>query len=183
MSKCGCAGQGGSVVFEDTPGIEITGTGTASNPYRINVRQLYVVVTDTPTIDMTLTGTGSETNPYNLSAAFVGTIQPPDWQDSTSAFWSGAVNLSALTKPQTIRATLNGNVTGITLPTWASTNSGIINLILSQDVAGGRTWVMPGTSADGVDIVLSTAPSARDYVRLFWTGIQWIATMVAKNVS
>lgn len=183
MSKCGCAGQGGSVVFEDTPGVDISGAGTAQNPYRINVRQLHVGVTDTATIDMTLTGTGSETNPYTISADFVGTIQPPDWQESSSQFWSGAVNLSALTKPQTIRATLNGNVTSVTLPVWPSTSSGSITLILSQDATGGRTWVMPGTSMGGIDIVLTPTPNARDLIVAHWTGVQWVMIPSAMNVS
>jgi len=183
MAKCGCAGQGGSVVFEDTPSVDITGTGTASNPYRINVKQLHVGVVDSSTIDLTLTGTGSETNPFTIKADFIGVIQPPDFHPSETAFWTGAVSLAAVTGPKTIRATLNGNVTSVTLPTWSSSASGAIYLVLSQDAAGGRTWVMPGTSAGGAKIVLSTAPGARDFIRCFWTGLQWILTADAKAVS
>jgi hypothetical protein len=183
MSKCGCAGQGGSVVFEDTPSVEISGAGTAQNPYRINVQQLHVTTQDTATIDLTLTGTGSETNPYTIKADFIGVIQPPDFHPSETAFWTGVVNLSAVTGPKTIRATLNGNVTSVVLPTWSSSASGAIYLVLSQDATGGRTWVMPGTSANGVDVVLSTAPGARDFIRLFWTGLQWIVMADAKAVS
>jgi len=180
---CGCSGAGGSVLFEDTPSVDMTGTGTAQNPYRINVNQLHVTVAYKATVNMTLTGTGSETNPYTISADFIGSIQPPNWQDSSSAFWNGAVSLTGLTKPQTIRATLNGNVTSVTLPTWSSANAGSIMLMLSQDATGGRTWVMPGTSAGGVDVVLSTAPNARDLIEMFWTGIQWVVTAIAKDVS
>jgi hypothetical protein len=183
VAKCGCAGQGGSVVFEDTPGVDITGAGTAQNPYRINVRQLHVGVTDTATINMTLSGTGSETNPFTISADFIGVIQPPDFAPSETAFWTGAINLSSVTGPKTIRATLNGNVTSVVLPTWAADTSGSIYLVLAQDAGGNRTWVMPGTSENGVDIVLSTAPSARDFIRCFWTGLQWILTAEAKAVS
>lgn len=170
-------------MFEDTPSVDISGAGTAQNPYRINVRQLHVQVTDTATINMTLTGSGSETNPYTIKGDFIGVIQPPDFQPSETVFWTGAVNLSTVTGPRTIRATLNGNVTSVVLPTWASTDSGSIYLVLSQDAAGGRTWVMPGTSAGGVDIVLSTAPAARDFIRCFWTGLQWILMADAKAVS
>jgi hypothetical protein len=183
VSKCGCAGSGGSVVFEDTPGVDITGAGTAQNPYRINVRQLYLQPQDTSTINMTITGTGSETTPYTISAEFTGTILPPDWQTSEMQNWIGAVNLSAVTKPLTIRATLTGDVTSVVLPTWTSAQAGAIYLLISQDVVGGHTWVMPGTSAGGADIVLSPAPSARDFIRAYWTGLQWVLTAEALNVS
>ena len=183
IAKCGCAGQGGSVVFADTPNVTISGTGTTLDPYRIDVEQLHLVVQDTATVNLTLSGDGSETNPYTLKGDFIGTIQPPDWTPAESRTWGGAVSLADVTGPRTIRATLNANVTSVALPTWSSAESGSITLILAQDATGGRTWVMPGTSALGVDVVLSTAPSARDLIVLFWTGIQWVVVPSAMNVS
>lgn len=170
-------------MFEDTPGVDITGSGTAQNPYRINVRQLHVGVADSATIDMTLTGTGSETNPYTIKADFIGVINPPDWTPSETQFWSGAVNLSSVTAPRTIRATLNGNVTGVTMPTWGSSDSGSITLMLSQDATGGRTWVMPGTSALGVKVALTPTAGARDLIVMFWTGSQWVCIPSAMDVK
>lgn len=123
-------------------------------------------------------GTGSSTNPYVLNVTGY-----PDSQPSETATWSGAVSLASLTGPRTIRATLTGNVTSITLPTWSSAMSASITLILTQDATGGRTWVMPGVSMLGIDIVLSTAAGARDMVVLVWTGAQWIAIPSAMAVS
>lgn len=163
--------------------MEITGAGTAMNPYRIDVRQLNLVTEDTATIDMHLTGTGSETDPFKVSADFIGTIQPPDWQTSEMQNWIGAVNLSAVTGPKTIRATLTGNVTAVTLPSWSSAQSGSITLMISQDSVGGWTWVMPGTSALGIKVALTPAANARDLIVLLWTGIQWIVVPSALDVK
>jgi len=113
-----------------------------------------------------------------------GPVGPPtDWQSSSTQNWSGAVSLAGLTKPQTIRATLTGNVTGITLPTWSATQSGAITLILIQDAIGNRTWVMPGLSMAGIKVALSTAANARDMIVLFWSGANWITIPSAMNVS
>lgn len=183
MAKCGCAGQGGSVVFEDTPSVEITGAGTPQNPYRIDVRQLYLETFDTATIDMVLSGTGSETDPYVVSANFIGTIQPPDWQTSEMQNWAGAVDLTGVTGPRTIRATLTGDVVSVALPVWSSAESGSITLMVSQDAVGGWTWVMPGTSALGIKVALTPAPNARDLITLFWTGIQWVVVPSALDVK
>lgn len=147
MAKCGCAGGTCSCLLTAGTNIEITGTGTGTNPYVLNV-------------------TGY-----------------PDSQPSVTQTWSGAVNLTSLTGPRTIRATLTGNVSGVNLPTWSSAMSASITLILTQDATGGRTWVMPGISAFGIDIVLSTAANARDMIVLVWTGAHWIAIPSAMAVS
>jgi hypothetical protein len=142
-----------------------------------------LAVLDTATIDLQLIGSGTAVDPYTLSATYTGT--PPTAEDRVSEFqsWGAAVNLSTKTKPVLIRATLTASISSITLPTWASTMAGTITLVLSQDGVGNRTWVMPGTSAGGVDVVLSTAPNARDIIDLRWTGVQWVCVPVAMNVS
>jgi hypothetical protein len=181
MAKCGCAG--GACSCSITPGanVRIKGNGSAATPYVIEATLLNLVVDDTATINLTLVGDGTPTNPLSLSADYIGSTDLS--MPSSTATWAGAVNLSAVTSPATVRATLNGNVTSLTLPTWASTKSGAINLILTQDATGSRTWVMPGTSASGTDIILSTAANARDFIEAFWTGAQWILTAKAKAVS
>ena len=114
----------------------------------------------------------------------VGPTGPPtDWQDSSTQNWSGAVSLANLLKPQTIRATLTGNVTGVTLPTWAADKSGAITLVLIQDGTGNRTWVQPGLSMAGIKVALSTAANARDIVVMFWSGANWTCIPSAMNVS
>jgi len=183
MAKCGCSGQACSCALVAGSNITITGTGSTTNPFRIAARQLNVAVADTATINMTLVGDGSSVNPYTISGDFVGTINPPDWTTAESRSWNGAVSLVDVTTPRTIRVTMTGNVTSVTMPTWASSSSGSITLMISQDVTGGRTWIMPGTSALGIDIALSTAASARDLIVAFWTGIQWVLIPSAMNVS
>lgn len=183
MANCGCAGGSCSCRIEGDSGVEVTGLGTATNPYRIKARPLSMLVVDTATINLTLTGTGTTTDPYSLQADYIGSLPVPDQQPSIFQNWSGAVNLTSITAPTTIRATLNGNVTSVTLPPWGSTISGSINLLLTQDATGSRTWVQPGVSAGGVDVVLTTAANAKDLVRLFWTGAQWVVSAVALNVS
>ena len=108
---------------------------------------------------------------------------PTDWQDSSTQNWSGAVSLANLLKPQTIRATLTGNVTAVTLPTWAADKSGAITLVLTQDASGTRTWVQPGLSMAGIKLTLSTGANARDIVVMFWTGAHWVCIPSAMNVS
>lgn len=183
MAKCGCAGQTCSCVITAGRNVQVTGTGSSSNPFVVSATGTALEVADTDTIDLSLTGEGTAVSPLVLTADFVGAIDFPDTQPSTFASWSGAVSLAAVDGPITIRATLTGNITSITLPTWSSAQSGSITLILSQDAVGGRTWVMPGQSAFGIDIVLSTAPNARDMVVLVWTGVQWIAIPTAMDVS
>lgn len=183
MAKCGCGGGTCSCIITAGRGTQVKGNGTLTNPYVIESDTMVLNVTDTATINLTLSGSGLAADPYVVKADFVGTLMPPNFQDSESRNWSGAVSLADVTVPKTIRATLTGNVTSITLPTWSSAKAGSIMLVLYQDATGGRTWVQPGTSAGGVDVVLSTAPGARDLVEFFWTGIQWIVTARALNVS
>jgi hypothetical protein len=183
MAKCGCAGGTCSCVLTGGTNVQVTGTGSSTNPYVVSATGTALTVVDTPTIDLTLTGEGTSSSPLVLSGAFVGEIDYPDMQPSASQSWSGAVNLTSVTGPRTIRATLTGNVTSVTMPTWSSSVAASITLILAQDTTGGRTWVMPGTSAFGIDIILSTAPLARDLVVMLWTGVQWIAIPSALDVS
>lgn len=184
MAKsCGCAGDSCSCLIQAGTNAQVRGKGTTSDPYIVSVSPLSLVVVDSETVDLTLGGDGSTTNPYTLKAEYIGALPVADQQPSVFQNWAGAVNLSAISGPTTIRATLNGNVTSVALPTWGSTVSGSITLYLSQDATGGRTWIMPGVSAYGIDIVLSTAPNAKDLVVAFWTGTAWIMVASALNVS
>jgi len=183
MAKCGCSGQACSCALSAGANIEISGTGSATNPFRISARPLNVQVSDTGTINMTLTGDGSTTNPFTISADLIGSITPTAVIPAESRSWSGSVSLTDVTGPRTIRVAITGNVTAVAMPTWSSSISGSIYLMISQDGTGSRTWVMPGTSASGTDIVLSTAANARDLIECFWTGVQWVLTAVAKAVA
>lgn len=182
MAKCGC-GATCSCVLTAGPNVQIDGRGTADSPWVISSGNAFLSVSDSATINLTLSGDGTVTNPWNIIGDFIGTIQPPDWTPAESRTWSGAVSMADVTAPRTIRVTMNGNVSAVTMPTWLSSNSGRIFLMISQDATGGRTWVMPGTSSNGVDIVLSTAPNARDLIECFWTGIQWVLSARAMAVA
>lgn len=87
---------------------------------------------------------------------------------------TGTLDLSTYTRSSTARATLTGNITAITLPTPASSESYTITLVLTQDATGSRT-IAWGTilSAYGVDPVLTTAANAKDLLHLFWDGTSW----------
>lgn len=60
--SCNCKITGGT-------GIQVLGSGTASDPIVINSVSGIVQVADTSTIDMTLAGSGTSSSPYVLSAA------------------------------------------------------------------------------------------------------------------
>lgn len=182
MAKCGCAGGACSCNIQAGLGVTVRGVGSITNPFIISAEPVSLQVGDTASINMTMSGSGTQADPFVITADYIGGLVPV-WVPSTSASWNGAVNLSALTGPTAVRATLIGNVSAVTLPTWASDKLGTIHLILSQDGSGGHTWVMPGTSAGGTDVVLSTATGARDYITLTWTGTQWITEARAMNIS
>lgn len=184
MARCGCAGQSCGCLVISGVGATVSGSGTSQDPYVISLQGSRLSVIDTSTINLTLTGTGEATSPYVLRADYIGTIPVPDKTPSEARTWvGGAQSLTDVTGPRTIRVTLQGNVTSVALPTWASSTSGTITLVLMQDSTGGRTWVMPGTSAYGIDVPLTATPNARDVVGLHWTGTQWVVVPVAMDVS
>jgi hypothetical protein len=70
MSCCG----GGAVCscrVVQGPGITVTGSGTASDPFVVSgagAAPTVITVTDTPSVDMTITGTGTPGDPYVISS-------------------------------------------------------------------------------------------------------------------
>lgn len=98
MPKCNCAGSscGCSVTAGD--GIEVTGTGTAANPFVIssNISDLpiadSIAVTNSTSVELGKKGTGSFGDPVVLSAQVVvrspnGTRWSPTLSDSGVATW------------------------------------------------------------------------------------------------
>jgi len=179
---CGCKGSSCGCAIEAGRGVSVTGSGSAGRPFIINADPVVLQVSDTATVELTLTGDGTSSNPLQLEAEFVGPTDPT-WQDSVvQTSWSGDVDLSGLTQPTTIRATIVGDVTSLTLPTWDSDKAGIIHLVLAQDGTGGHAWTVDETFAGGNPIALSSDPGARDYVACHWTGQQWIVLPLAMDV-
>lgn len=73
MARCGCASGQCSCRVEGGTGIEVTGTGTASNPFVVSASGSPTSLTtvDTDTIDMAVIGDGSPSAPYIISATTV----------------------------------------------------------------------------------------------------------------
>jgi hypothetical protein len=75
MARCGCSDSNiCSCVIRGGGAVDVTGTGTFTNPYVVSVGS-GIVVTDTGTIDLSLSGEGSVTEPWNLTANFVGSME------------------------------------------------------------------------------------------------------------
>lgn len=184
MGRCGCSGDSCACSLVAGQRVTITGTGSAQNPLRISADPVRIITSDTDTIAFTTTGEGTIESPYSISADFIGSTEPPDWTPAESRTWSGSVSLTDISSPRTVRVALTGNVTAIALPTWGSSDSGSIVLVLTQDAVGGRTVDLSGiTWESGSQPVLSSAASARDVLRLFWTGLSWVGEPLAFNVS
>lgn len=67
---CGCGSTCSCRVVQG-PGITVTGSGTASDPFVVSgaaATPTVITVTDTPSVDMTITGTGTPGDPYVISS-------------------------------------------------------------------------------------------------------------------
>jgi hypothetical protein len=79
---CGSAAYG--VVIDAGPHIEVTGIGSAQDPYVIS-GDFDFAVADNTTFDLDITGSGTEAEPYVLRVAFASTASVkdfPDWSDN-----------------------------------------------------------------------------------------------------
>jgi hypothetical protein len=94
--RCGCAGQDCSCTVVGGTGISVTGTGSASNPFRIDSTQsLTFTVADTGSVDLFLSGSGTIDDPTVLTATATLTI-PTVHVDtfSASGTWTRPVGKS-----------------------------------------------------------------------------------------
>lgn len=73
MAKCGCAGSTCGCKIAGSGGVEVTGTGTAQDPYVLTLGDITIdtllTVDDTTSVNLTLLGSGETGDPYVLSAA------------------------------------------------------------------------------------------------------------------
>lgn len=97
---------------------------------------------------------------------------------------SGAVDLQITDLPSTRLRTLAGNVT-LTLPTPASTLSGTITFVLTQDATGGRTIAWPAAVKwpDGIAQQPAAAAATTSVIHLLWTGAQWLGLLGGKSFA
>lgn len=74
QASCGCRVEGGA-------GIDVSGSGSLDNPYRIELSDLgsTLAVQSTPTVALSLYGSGNTQNPYTISA--VATVRVQDLTD------------------------------------------------------------------------------------------------------
>lgn len=83
MRNCGCAGQTCGCLVTGGEGIEVTGSGTASNPFVVVNTASDLAssfeVNDTTTLDLTLAGGGTALDPFILSG--VVTLTTDDLTD------------------------------------------------------------------------------------------------------
>ena len=128
---------------------------------------------------VTVTGSGLANDPYVITSA--GPVSPM-WTPATTETWStSTVDLSDLDEPTTIEVSLTANVTTLTLPTWFSTVSGDITILLTNTGAFSVTW--PGLEAGGTPTGTTSGAGARDLFQMKWTGTQWVTRRLAANVS
>lgn len=137
----------------------------------------------TPAEVVTGTDTAKAVTPAGVKAA-TDAVALTEQPVVTGLTWTGAVNLSTQADAsRLLQATLTGNVT-LTLPTPSSARAYTVTLVLKQDTTGSRTLTIPAAlSSYGIDVVLSTAPSATDIVHLLWTGTNWVVLMGAAQIS
>lgn len=78
MARCGCAGQTCSCLIQGGDGIEVSGSGTVSDPYVITTDGVDIGGTvqfiDTDTVDFTVAGQGTEAAPYQVSATVIASL-------------------------------------------------------------------------------------------------------------
>lgn len=127
-----------------------------------------------------VSGSGTPGDPYVITA---NATPDGDWAYAETIAAAPDLNLLALERPAVVEVTLSGTGT-LSLPNgWGSNRSGTIRLILTQDGTGGRTLNFASVAESAAPIVLSTAGNATDVVDLTWTGMRWVAVMVAKGIS
>lgn len=73
MGRCGCEGTTCGCKVVGDGGINVTGSGTAANPYRVS-GSMGLQAIDTESINMLLLGTGSQSDPWRISAEFAGKL-------------------------------------------------------------------------------------------------------------
>jgi hypothetical protein len=73
--RCGCTSESCSCTIQAGDGIAVSGTGSATNPYKIeNTQQASFTVADSASVDLALTGAGTPEDPTVLTAVATLTI-------------------------------------------------------------------------------------------------------------
>lgn len=84
MARCGnCGGSCGCQVIAGQSAI-VRGTGSATDPYRVDLIPLALVVQNSGTVELELTGSGTEEDPFVITANLTGTEIDGKWSQ-----WEG----------------------------------------------------------------------------------------------
>ncbi len=168
MARCGCAGTTCGCKVNAGSGIEVTGTGTAQDPYIISIDGLSIAdtleVDDTASINLTLNGAGTALDPYILSAV----VSPGATVISTPTN-GGTTAIDAGTRTQLLDhvATIAGHT--ITLPLTTTALEGEIKIIAVSAITALTVGGAVGTTVAGMPTTLA----AGGYFRAQRIGTVW----------
>lgn len=68
MARCGCASNVCTCTIQGGTGVQVSGTGTPTDPYILGAQPSVITVADSASVDLTLTGNGTVDAPYLLRA-------------------------------------------------------------------------------------------------------------------
>lgn len=95
MPRCDCAGSRCTCAVVAGEGIEVTGSGEANNPYRVEATSRPIsdllFVEDTTSLDLEMTGQGTENEPYIISGTVV-----PGFPASIAGFIEAGENITII---------------------------------------------------------------------------------------
>src|SRR4051794_15515180 len=76
MARCGCASNVCTCTITGGAGVQVSGTGTPTDPYVLAAQPTVLKVADSTSVDLTLTGNGSSAAPYVLRADLATSPNP-----------------------------------------------------------------------------------------------------------
>jgi microcystin-dependent protein len=76
MARCGCASNVCTCTITGGLGVQVSGTGTPTDPYILGAQATSLTVADSASVDLTLTGNGSPEAPYLIRADLATTPNP-----------------------------------------------------------------------------------------------------------
>jgi len=121
--RCGCSSSVCTCFVEGTGNAQVTGTGSETNPYVVDVTAARLEVVDTASLDLTLTGDGSPEDPYILSGVSsggAGGLNTEQLMDYLGGVTTPAEGLKATGLVTVTYSDVNGT---ITIATTATANS------------------------------------------------------------
>jgi microcystin-dependent protein len=97
MARCGCASNVCTCTIQGGAGVQVSGTGTQTDPYILGATPTVLTVADSVSVDLTLTGQGSAQAPYVLRADL--TDSPGGGGGGTAAPSGTIVDFAGISEP------------------------------------------------------------------------------------